>query len=59
MTKAEIKKLASNIDLMDILNSVSGLLEMNNQSDQEFIDQLIDDIYQKLQADKKKKNNES
>lgn len=55
MTKGEIKKLASNVDLMDILNTVSGLLEMNNQSDQELIEQLINDIYQKLQADKKKR----
>ena len=52
MTKVEIKKLASDVSLMDKLNTISGLMEMNKQSDQELIRQLIDDVYHKLQEGK-------
>lgn len=50
MTKGEIKKLASDVTLMDILNTISGLLELDKPSDQELINQLVDDVYNKLKS---------
>lgn len=48
MTKAEIRAMAKNVEAMDILNTISGLLEVNNESDQDLINQLIDDVYKKI-----------
>lgn len=48
MTKAEIKAIASKPELMDILNTISGLMEINSPSDQALINSLIDDIYHKV-----------
>lgn len=48
MTKIEIRTIAGNVDLMDKLNTVSGLLEINKADDQGFIDLLVNDIYVEL-----------
>lgn len=56
MTKAEIKELAKNIDLMDKMNTVSCLFEVNNATDNELIDSLINDIYKTINSTEKKTN---
>lgn len=48
MTKIEIITIAGSVDLMDKLNTVSGLLEINKAEDQGFIDLLVNDIYVEL-----------
>ncbi len=54
MTKNELIFIASDIDLMDKLNTISGLMEINAASDKELIDSLVDDIYESLQLNRDK-----
>lgn len=49
MTKASIKKLAANTEVMDKLNTISGLIEIN--PDDPLIKELIDDVYNFLNTD--------
>lgn len=49
MTKASIKKLAANTEVMDKLNTISGLMEIN--PDDPLIAELTDDVYNFLKTD--------
>lgn len=50
MTKAEILSIASNVQLMDQLNTISGLLEVNNGNVNELISNYINDFYAKINS---------
>ena len=50
MTKAQIIYLARNIDLMDKMNTISGLMEVNPNDP--LINSLVDDIYNDVKNNK-------
>lgn len=52
MTKAQIIYLARNINLMDKLNTISGLMEVNPNDP--LIKSLVDDIYNDVKNNKLK-----
>lgn len=50
MTKAQIIYLARNVDLMDKMNTISGLMEINPNDP--LINSLVDDIYNDVKNNK-------
>lgn len=50
MTKAQIVYLARNVDLMDKMNTISGLMEVNPNDP--LINSLVDDIYNDVKNNK-------
>lgn len=52
MTKKELLILAKDVDLMDKLNSISGLLEVNRDCDKQLIEELMEDILDGIKSKK-------
>ena len=50
MTKNELLAIARDVKMMDQLNTISGLMEMNEKLHDDFISSLVDDIYKKLKS---------